>query len=68
MKSIQARTISNKTSLLQEMTAITKAIPLSRMADPEEIGKAAAFLVSPAASYITGVMLSVDGGFNQGLF
>jgi 3-oxoacyl-[acyl-carrier protein] reductase len=65
---MQARTITNKTSLQQEMTAITKAIPLARMAAPEEIGKAAAFLVSPAASYITGVMLSVDGGFNQGLF
>ncbi|MDP2965742.1 MAG: SDR family oxidoreductase [Pelolinea sp.] len=38
------------------------------MADPDEIGNAAAFLVSLAASYITGVMLSVDGGINQGLF
>jgi 3-oxoacyl-[acyl-carrier protein] reductase len=37
-------------------------IPLRRYGDPEEFGRAAAFLLSPAASYITGVMLPVDGG------
>jgi 3-oxoacyl-[acyl-carrier protein] reductase len=37
------------------------------MAKPEEFGKAAAFLLSPAASYITGVMLTVDGGTYKGL-
>lgn len=42
--------------------------PLGRMGTPEEFGKAAAFLLSPAASYITGVMLSVDGGTYKGLF
>ncbi|WPB94004.1 SDR family oxidoreductase [Streptomyces malaysiensis] len=38
------------------------AIPLGRYGTPEEFGKAAAFLLSPAASYLTGVMLPVDGG------
>ena len=65
---IRSRTKANKTSFAQEIADVTKAIPLARMADPDEIGKAAAFLVSPAASYITGVMLSVDGGINQELF
>jgi 3-oxoacyl-[acyl-carrier protein] reductase len=37
-------------------------IPLGRYGDIEEFGKAGAFLLSPAASYITGVSLAVDGG------
>lgn len=37
-------------------------IPLRRMAEPEEFGKVAAFLCSPAASYIHGAMIPVDGG------
>jgi len=36
------------------------------MAKPEEFARAAAFLVSPAAAYITGVMLTVDGGMYKG--
>ena len=38
------------------------AIPLRRYGRPEEFGRAAAFLLSPAASYLTGLMLPVDGG------
>lgn len=38
------------------------AIPLGRYGDPSEYAAAAAFLVSPAASYITGATLQVDGG------
>ncbi|MDK1474257.1 SDR family oxidoreductase [Streptomyces sp. 549] len=37
-------------------------IPLRRYGTPEEFGRAAAFLLSPAASYLTGTMLPVDGG------
>ncbi|HLZ36381.1 MAG TPA: SDR family oxidoreductase [Mycobacteriales bacterium] len=37
-------------------------IPLRRYGEPAEFGRAAAFLLSPAASYLTGVMLPVDGG------
>ncbi|NBM14795.1 SDR family oxidoreductase [Streptomyces sp. GC420] len=41
-------------------------IPLRRYGTPAEFGRTAAFLLSPAASYITGVMLSVDGGARHG--
>ncbi|MET9960869.1 SDR family oxidoreductase [Streptomyces sp. NPDC006326] len=41
-------------------------IPLRRYGTPEEFGRAAAFLLSPAASYLTGIMLPVDGGTRHG--
>jgi 3-oxoacyl-[acyl-carrier protein] reductase len=44
-----------------------QAIPLGRYGAPEEFGRAAAFLLSPAASFITGVMLPVDGGATRSL-
>jgi 3-oxoacyl-[acyl-carrier protein] reductase len=42
--------------------AMMAEIPLRRFARPEELGAAVAFLASPAAGYITGVSLPVDGG------
>lgn len=46
---------------------IVKNIPLKRMGTSAEFANAATFLVSPAASYINGVMLLVDGGDYPGL-
>ena len=40
----------------------TRTRPMGRMADPAEIAAAAIFLVSPAASFVTGISMPVDGG------
>ncbi|HZH18721.1 MAG TPA: SDR family oxidoreductase, partial [Geodermatophilus sp.] len=37
-------------------------IPLARVGEPVEFGRVAAFLLSPAASYVTGTTVAVDGG------
>jgi 3-oxoacyl-[acyl-carrier protein] reductase len=43
------------------------AIPLRRYGDPAEFGRVAAFLLSPAASYLTGSVFPVEGGALRGL-
>lgn len=47
--------------------AAIATIPLRRYGDPEEFGRAAAFVLSPAASYVSGSMLPVDGGILRAL-
>ncbi|MGW3783805.1 SDR family oxidoreductase [Micromonospora chokoriensis] len=43
------------------------SIPLRRLGDPAEFGRVAAFVLSPAASYLTGITVPVDGGALRGL-
>jgi 3-oxoacyl-[acyl-carrier protein] reductase len=56
----------NGTTLEEEMTKQAADSPIGRMGKPEEFANAAVFLLSPAAAYITGVMLTVDGGMYKG--
>lgn len=60
------RARTNKTTVEEEIRKQSESSPLGRMGKPEEFANAAVFLLSPAASYITGVMLTVDGGMYKG--
>lgn len=64
---MHARAKMRNTTIEQEIEKQSDNSPLGRMATPEEFAAAAVFLVSPVASYITGVMLPVDGGMYKGL-
>ena len=63
---MEHRAKMNGTTVDEEIAKQAKDSPLGRMGKPEEFANAAVFLLSPAASYITGVMLSVDGGMYKG--
>lgn len=60
-----------ETPMLASMNAgarakLIKKIPMQQTGQPEDIAEAAAFLASPAAGYITGIVLDVDGGISIG--
>jgi len=64
---LSARAKMNGTTIKEEIEKQSRESVFGRMAKPEEFARAAVFLVSPAASYLTGVMLAVDGGMYKGV-
>ncbi len=63
LRSLMSRRAEASGKSIQETNDAARAgVPLRRFADPKEVGDVIAFLASPAASYVTGVNLPVDGG------
>lgn len=60
------RAKKNGTTLAEEQARDAAKSVLGRIGKPEEFANAAVFLLSPAASYITGLMMTVDGGQYKG--
>lgn len=61
-----ARARQKGTTIEEEIAAQANNSPLGRMGQPQEFANVAVFLLSPAASYVTGVMITVDGGMYKG--
>jgi 3-oxoacyl-[acyl-carrier protein] reductase len=57
-----ARAAARGVSVEEERAAMASLVPAGRFGDTEEFARAVTFLLSPAASYITGANLAVDGG------
>ena len=65
-KLLIANAAAKGTTVEVETAERAKDFPLGRMATPEEFANMAVFLLSPAASYVTGSMIAVDGGAYKG--
>lgn len=62
-----ARAASTGEPLEQVRAATVARIPMGRYGDPAELGRVGAFLLSPAAGYVTGAIVPVDGGMVRAL-
>lgn len=68
VRSLDAARAKETGSSIEAIQEQTRArIPLGRYGDPDEMGRVVAFLLSPAASYLNGVILAVDGGMIRSL-
>lgn len=63
---MDSRAKSKGTSRQAETDSVTRSIPMGRMASVDEIARAVVWLASPAASYVNGHALFVDGGLTPG--
>jgi 3-oxoacyl-[acyl-carrier protein] reductase len=63
----QFRADKNKTSLADEQARDAQKSVFGRIGRPEEFANVAVFLLSPAASYVTGMLMVVDGGQYKGM-
>lgn len=57
------RALAAGISVEEQQERMAKAIALGRYGEPAELGRVAAFLLSPAASYVSGAAIQVDGGY-----
>jgi 3-oxoacyl-[acyl-carrier protein] reductase len=64
---VQTRARKSGSSVEDTQRTMEAEVPMRRFADPAEIAAAVAFLASPAAAYITGINLPVDGGRTRSL-
>jgi 3-oxoacyl-[acyl-carrier protein] reductase len=68
VRSLDEARAAESGATIEDVRAQTEArIPLGRYGDPDELGRVVAFLLSPAASYLDGVILPVDGGMIRSL-
>lgn len=76
-RAIQTGRLEYKIELLAEREDVpvgearerrTEELPIGRLGDPEEFARAVAFIASPAADFITGTVLQVDGGWHRHAF
>jgi NAD(P)-dependent dehydrogenase (short-subunit alcohol dehydrogenase family) len=63
---IETGLLNRFTGTAERKAALVKTVPLGRVGDPADIARAAVFLASEKASFITGQILTVDGGKTAG--
>ena len=61
---VQTRMSVNAMTTPERAEPIMRRIPAARWGEPSEVGSVIGFLVSPAASYVNGVVLPIDGGYS----